>query len=257
LLRVSYLLKGWVLMKVDKSQSGRPYAGRSAAEKPFSSGRRPQQGRPQSDKYSDRAPRSSGKPMENPQDREEYVWVLDYLPYGKVVDGSAGFQKKPLVQAVGDKKFTLMELVPKSGVIPEIQSRVYIGQGDRNEIDHVKQRIGYSDLTTGAILELPYILEACVRYQEERFVKFFNDAHSITTRLHMLELLPGIGKKLMWSIIDERKKGEFKSFQNIRERIPSLHDPAKVISHRIEEELKDDFIKYRLFTIPPRRHKPE
>jgi len=61
----------------------------------------------------------------------------------------------------------------------------------------------------------------------------------------------------MWSIIDERKKGEFKSFQNIRERIPSLHDPAKVISHRIEEELKDDFIKYRLFTIPPRRHKPE
>jgi putative nucleotide binding protein len=150
-----------------------------------------------------------------------------------------------------------MELVPKSGVIPEIQSRVYIGQGDRHEIDHVKQRIGYSDLTTGAILELPYILEACVRYQEERFVKFFNDAHSITTRLHMLELLPGIGKKLMWSIIDERKKGEFKSFQNIRERIPSLHDPAKVISHRIEEELKDDFIKYRLFTIPPRRHKPE
>jgi putative nucleotide binding protein len=73
----------------------------------------------------------------------------------------------------------------------------------------------------------------------------------------MLELLPGIGKKLMWSIIDERKKGDFKSFQDIRERIPSLHDPAKVLAHRIEEELKDDFIKYRLFTTPPRRQKAE
>jgi putative nucleotide binding protein len=242
-------------MKVDKSQSGRPYTGRSAAEKPSHSGRRPT-GRPQSERQPERAPRSSGKSMESSQDREEYVWVLDYLPYGKSVDGTA-FQKKPLVQAVGDKKFSLMELVPKNGVIPSIQSRVYIGPGDREEIDHVKQRIGYADLTTGANLELPFILEACVRYQEERFVKFFNDAHSITTRLHMLELLPGIGKKLMWSIIDERKKGDYKSFQDIRERIPSLHDPAKVIAHRIEDELKDDFIKYRLFTIPPRRQKPE
>lgn len=189
--------------------------------------------------------------------REEYVWVLDYLPYGKSVDGKPTYQKKPLVQAIGDKKFTLMELVPKNGVIPEIQSRVYIGPGDRNEIDHVKQRIGYSDLTTGANLELPFILEAIVKHQEERFVKFFNDALSITTRLHMLDLLPGIGKKLMWSIIDERKKGYFKSYQDIRERIPSLRDPSKVISNRIEEELKDDFIKYRLFTTPPRRPRPE
>ena len=134
--------------------------------------------------------------------------VLDYLPYGKLLTASQ-LIRKTFVQAIGDKKFTLMELVPKSGVIPDIQSRVYIGPGDRNEIDHVKQRIGYSDLTNGANLELPFILEAIVRHREEAFVKFFNDAHSITTRLHMLELLPGIGKKLMWSIIDERKKGGF------------------------------------------------
>jgi putative nucleotide binding protein len=243
-------------MKVEKSQSGRSHTGSSAAERPSYNGRR-STGKPQLDRQSERAPRSSGRSSENSQDREEYAWVLDYLPYGKSVDITPAFQKKPLVQAIGDKKFTLMELVPKAGVIPNIQSRVYIGSGDRDEIDHVKQRIGYSDLTTGANLELPYILEACVRHQEERFVKFFNDAHSITTRLHMLELLPGIGKKLMWSIIDERKKGDYKNFHDIRERIPSLHDPAKVIAHRIEMEIKDDFIKYRLFTIPPRRQKPE
>ena len=181
--------------------------------------------------------------------------MLDYLPYGKSVDTSSLIQKKPLVQAVGDKKFTLMELAPKNGVIPEIQARVYIGPNERDVIDHVKQRIGYAELTHGANLELPFILEACVRYQEERFVKFFNEAHPVTTRLHMLDLLPGIGKKLMWAIIDERKKGVFTSFQNIRERIPALHDPAKLIAHRITDELKDDFIKYRLFTIPPRNQR--
>lgn len=247
-------------MRGEKSQSGRPQTGRNTSDKPSSDRRsasrpHPERGpRPSGSRPSGSRP--SGKGGENSGEREEYVWVLDYLPYGKAVDTRSVSQKKPLVQAVGDKKFTLMELVPKNGVVPEIQARVYIGPGDRDTIDHVKQRVGYSDLTHGADLELPYILEACVRHQEERFVKFFNEAHSITTRLHMLELLPGIGKKLMWSIIDERKKGDFKSFQDIHERIPSLHDPAKVIAHRIEEELKDDFIKYRLFTTPPRRQRP-
>ncbi len=242
-------------MRDEKSQSGGPQMGRNANGKSFSDRR--SAGRPHPERGSrSSGPRPSGKGGENSGEREEYVWVLDYLPYGKAVDARSLSQKKPLVQAVGDKKFTLMELVPKNGVVPEIQARVYIGSGDRDTIDHVKQRISHSDLTHGANLELPYILEACVRHQEERFVKFFNEAHSITTRLHMLELLPGIGKKLMWSIIDERKKGEFKSFQDIHERIPSLHDPAKVIAHRIEEELKDDFIKYRLFTTPHRRQRP-
>jgi len=145
-----YLI-GCVLMRVEKSQSGRPYAGRSAAEKPSYGGRRPT-GKPQSDRQSERASRSSGKSQEILQEREEYAWVLDYLPYGKSINSTASYQKKPLVQAVGDKKFTLMELVPKNGVVPQIQSRVYIGPGDRDEIDHVKQRIGYSELTAGANL---------------------------------------------------------------------------------------------------------
>ena len=188
-------------------------------------------------------------------DKEEYAWVLDYLPYGSTADNRPSYQKKPLVQAVGDKHFVLMDMVPKEGVVPEIQSRVYIGEGERDEIDHVKHRIHHHDLSHGAQLELPYVIEKCVLHQEERFVKFFNDAHSITTRLHMLELLPGIGKKLMWAIIDERKKGEFKSFSELHERVGGVHTPEKIIAHRIEEELKDDNIKYRLFTIPPHRPK--
>lgn len=189
----------------------------------------------------------------NKPEREEYAWILDYLPYGNPNDNRPTYQKKPLVQAVGDKQFVLMELVPKEGVAPEIQSRVYIGEGDRKEIDHVKHRIHFNDLSSGSQLEIPFVLEQSVKHHEERFVKFFNEAHPITTRLHMLELLPGIGKKLMWAIIDERKKGEFKSFADLHERVGAMHTPEKVVVNRILEELKDDNIKYRLFTRPMHR----
>ncbi|TQD26201.1 DUF655 domain-containing protein [Methanolobus vulcani] len=186
-------------------------------------------------------------------EKEEYAWILDYLPYGSSDDKRPSYQKKPLVQAVGEKHFVLMELVPKEGKVPDIQSRVYIGDGDRDLIDHVKHRITYADLSHGAQLELPYILEMTVKHNEDRFVQFFNDAHPITNRLHMFELLPGIGKKLMWAIIDERKKGTFKTLAELHERVGGVHSPEKTIVNRIIEELKDENIKYRLFTTPSRR----
>jgi putative nucleotide binding protein len=190
-----------------------------------------------------------------PPEKEDYAWVLDYLPYGSTTDKRPAYQKKPLVQAIGDKHFALMELVPKEGANPEIQSKVYVGDGDRDVIDHVKHRIHFDDLSHGAQLELPFVLEICVKDQEDKFVKFFNDAHSITTRLHMLELLPGIGKKLMWAIIDERKKGEFKDLQDLHDRVGGVHIPQKIIVNRILEELKDDNIKYRLFTTAMQQQK--
>lgn len=190
-----------------------------------------------------------------PPEKEDYAWVLDYLPYGSNTDKRPAYQKKPLVQAIGDKHFALMELVPKEGASPEIQSKVYVGDGDRDVIDHVKHRIHFDDLSHGAQLELPFVLEICVKDQEEKFVKSFNDAHPITTRLHMLELLPGIGKKLMWAIIDERKKGEFKDLQDLHDRVGGVHIPQKIIVNRILEELKDDNIKYRLFTTAMQQQK--
>ncbi|MDF1531951.1 MAG: DUF655 domain-containing protein [ANME-2 cluster archaeon] len=183
---------------------------------------------------------------------EDWAFVLDYLPYGSSEDSRPLHQKKPLVQAVGESHFVLMELIPKEGAVPESQDKVYIGDGDRNIIDHVKRRITYNELTHGAQLELPYILEKVIAENEPKYVRFFSDAYPITNRLHMLELLPGIGKKLMWGIIDERKKGEFHSFKELTERVKGLHTPEKLIVHRIIDELKDENVKYRLFTTPPK-----
>src|SRR5574341_1357142 len=188
-------------------------------------------------------------------EKEEFAYVLDFLPYGRSDDKRPMYQKKPLVQGIGEKFFVLMEMTPKENVIPKVEDRVYIGDRDRPVIDHVRRRISYNELTHGAQMELPAAVEKIILSDENRFLSFYNDAYPITTRLHMLELLPGIGKKLMWGIIDERKKGKFASFKDLVERVKGLHAPEKLIANRVLEELKDDNIKYRIFTtpMPPKR----
>lgn len=187
-----------------------------------------------------------GKKLE----KEESAYILDYLPYGHPDDKRPMYQKKPLAQGVGEKHFVLMEMIPKDKVIPKVHESVYIGEGDRPVIDHVKRRISYNELTHGAQLELPIVIEKIVLQNESQFVTFFNEAYPITTRMHMVELLPGIGKKLMWGIIDEQKKGKFTSFKDLVTRVKGLHAPEKLIAHRVMDELKDDNIKYRIFTTP-------
>jgi putative nucleotide binding protein len=181
------------------------------------------------------------------KEREVYAHVLDYLPYGHPDDPRPVYQKKALVQAIGENKFILMELSPKKGKIPKVHDRVYIGEGEREEIDHVNRRLKYNELTPTAKIEISYMLEKIVKQKEERFVQTYNEAGPITTRLHTLDLLPGIGKRLMWAILEERKKGTFTSFDDLTKRVKGLHHPEKIIAKRIEGELKEEHTKYKLF----------
>ncbi|RQW80621.1 MAG: DUF655 domain-containing protein [Methanothrix sp.] len=190
-------------------------------------------------------------PEGRPPKREEVARVLDYLPYGRSPD-TRSYQKQPLVQSVGETNFVLMELTPKDGVVPAAGTRVYIGSGERDMIDHVNRRIDYVELSNSAKLELPFQIQNIVLDNEARFLRYFNDAGPISTRMHALELLPGIGKKLMWAVLNERRKGQFKSFTDLTERVKGLHNPEKLIAKRVEDELMDDKIKYRIFTTVPR-----
>jgi putative nucleotide binding protein len=182
---------------------------------------------------------------------EDYVLTLDYLPNGRP-DAPRG-RAEPIAYGLGEAQFSLLELIPKPGANLATGERVYIGKDveKRTKIAKVKGRVDYPQLSAGAHGELPYVLLELVKAQEERFIKFFNEAPPISTRYHSLELLPGLGKKTMLGIVEERRKGEFKSFEELKQRVSAIHAPDKLIAHRIELELSDPHQKYHLFTRPP------
>ena len=174
--------------------------------------------------------------------KDEYAIVLDFLPKGY------GYGKPEAVaQVIGTSFFTLLEVVPREGVVLKPGDKVYIGSGKREEIDHIKRRINYEKLTAFAKSELEDTVKRIVEENKEKFVEFFNKAQPVTVRLHQLELLPGIGKKHMWEILEERKKQPFKSFEDIKTRVKLLPNPKELIIKRILMEIKGEDEKYRIF----------
>ena len=95
-------------------------------------------------------------------------------------------------------------------------------------------------------MELENVINKLVEEREKEFVEFFNKCGPISTRLHTLEILPGIGKKHMWDILEARKEKPFESFEDIKKRVKLIPDPKQSIVRRILEELQEKD-KYKLF----------
>jgi putative nucleotide binding protein len=177
---------------------------------------------------------------------EEYAYVLDFLQFGRPVADKSRHLALPTVQVIGETYFTLLEAEVRAGAPVNLHERVYIGKDRREKINRIIGRIGYNDLTANAKAEVLSVLEELIASQEQRFVGFFNNSQAITPRMHALELLPGIGKKSMWQIINAREKKIFTTFKDIQDRT-SVGDPIKVIAKRILDELTGGE-KYRIFS---------
>jgi len=185
----------------------------------------------------------SGK-MENA--KEENVIVLDFLPNGYPFDDRPMYMKTPIAQALGKEHFVLLELVPKKGIHLQPFEEVYIGEGKRDKVHHIVGKLAMPKLTRTAKSELQFAIKDIVKKNEKRFVEFFNSAMPLSTRMHQIELLPGVGKKHMWEIINSREEKPFESFEDIKKRVKLMPDPEKVVIRRILEELEGNE-KHRLF----------
>ena len=180
---------------------------------------------------------------------EENAYVLDFLPHGKPgfrPTGRAGYHAGALIQCVGAEFFTVLEALVKEGLMLKPGDRVHVGKDSRQEVTYIIGRIGYEELTAAARAELSTVISKIVASREAWFVNFFNTARAITPRMHALELVPGIGKKYMWQVINERQRKPFESFEDLQKRT-ELPNPVKLITKRVMEELEGDS-KYRLFT---------
>ena len=171
--------------------------------------------------------------------------VVDFLPRGSPSDDRPQYEKSPVAFAVGEADFRLVEAA--------LTDDAGINIGDRIEIDPSGESVedlrtaGYDELTSTAESELEHAINAIIDADTRRFVDFYNDAQPITTRLHVLNLLPGIGKKLRNNVLDERKRKPFESFEEVEKRVSGLHNPREVLVERIIEELREEDLKYRVF----------
>jgi putative nucleotide binding protein len=169
-----------------------------------------------------------------PRKYEEYAYVLDFTPRGKsiTVRGREGV----IIQAIGEERLTLLELLGVQNANVDLGERLYIGREGRDKVASVLGRLEYNDVSQAAKNELPNIVEKIVVSNEKRFVEYINMSQPITPRIHALELIPGIGKTYMMTIIKERDKKKFDNFADLQSRV-GLRDPAKLVAKRIIEEI--------------------
>ncbi len=169
--------------------------------------------------------------------REENAIVLDFLPNGYPFESRQGQVSTPIVQALGKKHMVLLELVPKKDSSLQPNAEVYIGEGKRDNIHHINGKLSPDKLTSTARAELQFVITELVKKDEKRFVDFFNRAQPLSTRMHSIELIPGMGKKRMWEILEERKGKPFESFNDFKKRVKLMPDPEKAIIKRIIDEI--------------------
>ena len=141
-----------------------------------------------------------------------------------------------LLRALGEERLTILELLAMPNSTFEIGERVYIGKEGRTKILSVLGRLEFNQISSSAQSELVSVVEKIVMQNEQRFVDYLNNAQPLTPRIHALELIPGIGKTYMKTMLEEREKQKFSDFKDLQGRV-GLKEPAKQVAKRIIEEI--------------------
>ena len=165
---------------------------------------------------------------------EEHAYVLDFNPRGKstTVRGREGI----IITAIGEDRLTLLEVLGIPNSTFEVGEKIYIGKDGRTKISSVLGKMDYEKISSSAQSELPNVIEKIVTENEVKFVKYLNNAQPLTPRIHALELIPGIGKTYMKTMLEEREKQKFESYLDLQDRV-GFKDPVKHISERILDEI--------------------
>jgi len=176
------------------------------------------------------------------------VIILDILLHGHPEEDKPSWSKTPIAQVLTLPDFVLYEVkCNKDSDIKVQEKNIYEEYLKQNKLGEVLKKIDYNELTNTSKALIQPILENEVLNYEEEFINFFNNSTSITPRMHSLKLLPGVGQKHMWEIIEARNRQKFTTFQDISDRTSMSH-PAKQVALRIIKELQREGVKYYLFS---------
>jgi putative nucleotide binding protein len=193
-------------------------------------------------------------PRRGPKEKKQFikkfreVVILDLLLHGHPEENKPSWSKTPIAQVLTFPDFVLYEVkMNRDSDIKVQEKNTYEEFLNQNKLREVLKKIDYNDLTNTSKALIQPILEKEVMNYEEEFINFFNNSTSITPRMHALKLLPGIGQKHMWEILEARDRQKFTTFQDISDRT-SISNPVKLLAQRIIKELQREGVKYYLFS---------
>ena len=183
------------------------------------------------------------------------VYLLDILQHGGV--DKARHSWDPIAQIISFPDFKMYEVTLNKNKITELklEEKYPFDIGQDALFIKVNTLLEHDKLTPASARSLHSVIRFYVTAHEERFINFVNKVGPITIKRHYLEVLPGIGKKLMNEIIAQRTVKEFETYEEVHTRVPGFK-PIDVITKRIIEELENDDVKHRLF-VREKKYQPK
>ena len=172
------------------------------------------------------------------------VFVLDFYPQGKSLSRKYADDFNPLAVVITADYFQFFDVILKRGENVSVGDSITISSSKAKEFKIKK--IGYNQLSDSAVNFLPEIVQEMVKISEARFIRFLNHARPLTSQMHQLQLIPGIGNKRLWQILEARKKSPFQTFDDFKDRT-GISDPILAFTNRIINEINEEE-KYLLFT---------
>ncbi|MCP4762667.1 MAG: DUF655 domain-containing protein [archaeon] len=185
------------------------------------------------------------------------IYVLDILAHGHIDQNKRGGRENPIIQSIEMPGFNLFEMYYNKSIDLKVQEKVVLNRDPSGKVGKVKKRLKYHGLTQTSKELLQNTIEQHIEENEEIYISFLNRAGPITKKRHTLNLLPGIGQKSMWEILDARKKKDFESFTDFQERINSVKSIKNLIAKRILNEIIDDEAKHTVFVKRKRKPRPQ
>ncbi len=200
---------------------------------------------------------------------------LACLPGGSGEEGGKSiycYPVEPLDPAVEESLREVLKQEKANYVLvgsPEELARVAEEQGKPGKIISTpRDPISYRDLTSIARDTLRDAVRQIVKEREDLFVEFFNVAAPINIRLHAIELLRGVGKKTLRTLLRKREEKPFTSYEEVKKILKI--DPAEAIAERLLREIECGYscgrdgsmpeecedVKYFLFIEPCDPYKP-
>lgn len=138
---------------------------------------------------------------------------------------------------------------PNSG-LQAVGARIFMGI-DHSKREVVQDILGFArirDLSNGASIELPIVIQQIIEDSPDVFVQqFFNRAGNLSLKMHAFELLSGVGSKKALEMVASRGRVGWESFAQLNEDCGI--NAAELLAKRFVSEIEDRSLEPRLIDL--------